>query len=104
MKANSAVYSDRAHFGNLRKTRKRPSRRWRKIVPPSYEIGYAVDDSEHADELRCIAAPIRFNKQIVGSIGISAPAPRLADSLYAKYGKEVCAIADKIGESLRNSE
>jgi IclR family acetate operon transcriptional repressor len=67
------------------------------------EIGYAVDDSEHADELRCIAAPIRFNKQIVGSIGISAPAPRLPDNLYAEYGKEVCAIADKIGESLRNS-
>jgi DNA-binding IclR family transcriptional regulator len=69
-----------------------------------HDIGYAVDDSEHADELRCIAAPIRFNKQIVGSIGISAPAPRLPDSLCLDYGKEVCAIADKIAVSLRNSE
>ena len=68
------------------------------------ETGYAVDDSEHADELRCIAAPIRFNKQIVGSIGISAPAPRLPDGLCSEYGKEVCAIANKIGEALRNSE
>ena len=63
-----------------------------------------MDDSEHADDLRCIAAPIRFNKQIVGSIGISAPAPRLPDRLCSDYGKEVCAIADKIGDSLRNSE
>lgn len=68
------------------------------------EIGYAVDDSEHAEDLRCIAAPIRFKKRTVGSIGISAPAPRLPDTLYAEYGKEVCAIADKIAESLRNSD
>jgi DNA-binding IclR family transcriptional regulator len=69
-----------------------------------HEIGYAVDDSEHAEDLRCIAAPIRFNKRIVGSIGVSAPAPRLPENLYAEYGKQVCAIAHKIGESLRNSE
>jgi DNA-binding IclR family transcriptional regulator len=68
------------------------------------DTGYALDDSEHADDLRCIAAPIRFNKQIVGSIGISAPTPRLPESLYAEYGKEVCAIADKIGDSLRITE
>jgi DNA-binding IclR family transcriptional regulator len=69
-----------------------------------HELGYAVDDSEHADDLRCIAAPIRFNKQIVGSIGVSAPAPRLPDTLYSEYGKQVCAIADKIGDSLRSAE
>jgi DNA-binding IclR family transcriptional regulator len=69
-----------------------------------HEMGYAIDDSEHVEDLRCIAAPIRFNNQIVGSIGISAPASRLPDSLYSQYGEEVCAIANKIGDSLRNSE
>ena len=68
-----------------------------------HDLGYAVDDSEHSDDLRCIAAPIRFNNQIVGSIGISAPASRLPDRLYSEYGEEVCAIANKIGASLGNS-
>ncbi len=68
------------------------------------EMGYAIDDSEHAEDLRCIAAPIRVNNQIVGSIGISAPTSRLPDNLYSQYGKEVCTIANKIGDSLRNSE
>jgi DNA-binding IclR family transcriptional regulator len=69
-----------------------------------HEIGYAIDDSEHAEDLRCIAAPIRFNNQIVGSIGVSSPVPRLPDSLYSEYGEEVCAIANKIGDLLRDAE
>lgn len=69
-----------------------------------HEIGYAIDDSEHAEDLRCIAAPIRFNSQIVGSIGVSSPIPRLPESLYSEYGEEVCAIARKIGDSLRDAE
>lgn len=67
------------------------------------EKGYAVDDSEHADDLRCIAAPIRFKEHIVGSIGISAPASRLPDSLAPEYAEYVCLIAKRIGESLLNS-
>lgn len=69
-----------------------------------HESGYAIDDSEHADDLRCIAAPIRFNNQIVGSIGISAPASRLPDRLFSEYGEEVCTIARKIAASIRDSE
>jgi DNA-binding IclR family transcriptional regulator len=69
-----------------------------------HERGYAIDDLEHYEDLRCIAAPIRLNNQIVGSIGISAPASRLPDTLYSKYGEKVCAIANKIGASLHNVE
>ncbi|MBT9332324.1 IclR family transcriptional regulator [Paracidobacterium acidisoli] len=68
------------------------------------EMGYAIDDSEHAEDLRCIAAPIRFNNHVIGSIGISAPVSRLPDSLYSEYGEKVCVIANKIGGLLRNSE
>ncbi len=66
--------------------------------------GYAVDDSEHADDLRCIAAPIRFNDQIVGSIGISAPASRMPSNRTHENAEYVCLIAERIGESLRIAE
>jgi len=50
--------------------------------------------------VRCIAAPIRFGADIVGSIGISAPASRFAKSAYPAYARKVRGIADRIGESL----
>lgn len=64
------------------------------------EQGYATDDSEYAAELRCIAAPIRFGKDIVGSIGISAPLQRFAKSLYPEYAEKVCSVAARIGKTL----
>ena len=62
--------------------------------------GYATDESEYAAEMRCIAAPIRLGNQIVGSIGISAPASRFPKDLYPEYGMKVCSIAARIGELL----
>lgn len=62
--------------------------------------GYATDDSEYGPEMRCIAAPIRFGDNIVGSIGISAPASRFAKNAYPEYGEKVCLVAARIGEFL----
>jgi IclR family acetate operon transcriptional repressor len=64
------------------------------------ERGYATDESEYAPDLRCVAAPIRLGTDIVGSIGISAPASRFTKSLYTNYGAKVCDVAARIGESL----
>lgn len=63
--------------------------------------GYACDDGEFQEGIRCVAAPIRTeNGIIVGSIGISAPAPRLPDGQYRVYGAQVRAIANQISARL----
>jgi len=63
--------------------------------------GYACDDGEFQEGIRCVAAPIRAESgMIVGSIGISAPAPRLPDERYKVYGAQVRTIADEISARL----
>jgi DNA-binding IclR family transcriptional regulator len=67
------------------------------------ERGYATDESEYTSEMRCVAAPIRVGNDIVGSIGISAPATRFAKSLYNDYGTKIRNVATRIGEALGQS-
>jgi len=63
--------------------------------------GYATDDAEFREGLRCVAAPIRTQKgMIVGSIGISAPLERFPIERYAECGKQVQAVADEISARL----
>jgi DNA-binding IclR family transcriptional regulator len=62
--------------------------------------GYATDDSEYIPGVRCIAAAIRIGDDIVGSIGISAPASRFAKTSYPEYAKKVCSVAGRISEYL----
>jgi DNA-binding IclR family transcriptional regulator len=66
--------------------------------------GYAIDEAEFLGGVRCVAAPIRFANEIVGSIGISAPESRFAKSAIADYAKKVCRVAERIGESLTPDE
>ncbi|MDJ1434057.1 IclR family transcriptional regulator [Halostagnicola sp. A-GB9-2] len=43
------------------------------------ERGFAVDNEERLEGLRCIAVPIRFNPETIGAISISAPTARIDD-------------------------
>jgi DNA-binding IclR family transcriptional regulator len=64
--------------------------------------GFAVDDGEDVEELRCVAAPIRDEEgAIVASIGISAPVTRFPTSRYTATARHVSDAARKIGASLR---
>jgi DNA-binding IclR family transcriptional regulator len=67
------------------------------------ERGYAIDDAEYAPDLRCIAAPIRFGSDIVGSIGISVPASRFSKDMYHDYGEKVRIVAESISDSFTQS-
>lgn len=67
------------------------------------KLGCAIDNSEHAEDVACVAAPIRFHQQIVGSIGVSGPLTRLSDGLLHEYAELVRTTANRIGESLCNS-
>lgn len=45
------------------------------------ERGYAIDDAETEDGLRCVAVPIRdFRNEVVGAISISGPEGRICNS------------------------
>jgi IclR family acetate operon transcriptional repressor len=69
------------------------------------ERGYALDEAEFLEGMRCVAAPIRLNSgMIVGSIGISAPASRFLKEHYPAHSKCVIQCAKKIGQLLSASE
>ncbi len=63
--------------------------------------GFAVDDEEEHEGVRCIGAPIRdANGQVVGSVGISAPVVRIPDKAIRKLGARVIAAANAISAEL----
>jgi IclR family acetate operon transcriptional repressor len=67
--------------------------------------GYAVDEAEYMEGMRCVASAIRLGDgMIVGSIGISAPASRFLKEHYPAHSKRVIQCATKIGELLSLSE
>lgn len=63
--------------------------------------GFALDDGEYIEEVRCIAAPIRdLGGEIVASVGISAPVTRLQNRGLARVAAEVKKTAEAISASL----
>lgn len=63
--------------------------------------GFATDDGEFIDGLRCVAAPIRDRDGLViASIGISAPMMRFPKGRYRSTGELVSRVAKTIGASL----
>jgi IclR family transcriptional regulator, acetate operon repressor len=61
--------------------------------------GYATDESEYLEGVRCLAAPIRDKEgTVIASIGISAPSSRFPARLDAGYSKHVTETAREIGK------
>lgn len=54
--------------------------------------GFSVDDGEYLEDVRCVAAPVRDRGGLViGSVGVSAPATRMAggrDSVMARHVRD----------------
>lgn len=68
------------------------------------EQGYATDDAEYTDGIRCVAAPIRTDEGlIIASIGISAPVSRFSKDFYRVGGEQVLEIAEQVRASLTTS-
>jgi DNA-binding IclR family transcriptional regulator len=63
--------------------------------------GFATDDGEFIEGLRCVAAPIRDEDgHVVASIGISAPSTRFPRSRYRAAGELVARVAKAVAASL----
>jgi DNA-binding IclR family transcriptional regulator len=61
--------------------------------------GYATDESEFLDGVRCVAAPIRDRDGgVIASIGISAPLTRFPSERSAEYATRVSDTAKQIGD------
>jgi len=60
--------------------------------------GYAIDDGERLEGLRCIAAPIKDSSDgVLGSISVSAPASRVSDDdLHGRLPERVLSAANVI--------
>jgi DNA-binding IclR family transcriptional regulator len=73
-----------------------------KVCARTRTRGFAIDDGEDVEEVRCVAAPIRDEDgTVVASIGISAPMTRFPISRYAATARRVSNAARKISASLR---
>jgi IclR family acetate operon transcriptional repressor len=63
--------------------------------------GYAIDEAEYVEGVRCMAAPIRDKDEtVIASIGISAPIARLPRERYSTCAKQVVRIAQEISGTL----
>lgn len=59
--------------------------------------GFAMDDSEYIEGVRCVAAPVRDREgAMIASVGISAPASRLPKEREKEYARRVVAVASEI--------
>lgn len=63
--------------------------------------GYAIDDYESEQGIRCVAAPIRdYTGQVVAAVSISGPHTRIRPERDRELGEMVCQTARQISASL----
>ncbi len=61
------------------------------------ERGYAIDDEENIEGLRCVAAPVRNGETVLGAISITGPASRITDDyLHGELAESVQRAANVI--------
>jgi IclR family acetate operon transcriptional repressor len=61
--------------------------------------GFATDESEYLEGVRCIAAPIRDRDgAVIASIGISTPAARFSKEREKEHAQRVLAAAAEVAE------
>lgn len=65
------------------------------------EQGYAVDNMEHEEGVRCVAGPIRdYTGKVIASMSISGPAFRINENNTPNIAKKVKEYCDCISEEM----
>lgn len=65
------------------------------------ERGYAVDDEEFEEGLRCVGAPVRdHSSRVVAALSISGPAFRLMPDRWPALGRALIRAAEKLSAVL----
>jgi IclR family KDG regulon transcriptional repressor len=65
--------------------------------------GFAIDNEQAEEGVRCIAAPIWRDNQVVASIAITGPSTRVSKDMDEKNSMFVKPFSLKITESLTSS-
>lgn len=61
------------------------------------ERGYGIDDEENFDGLRCVAAPVTDNENVLGAISITGPSSRFTmDKIHGEFSDQVQRAANVI--------
>jgi len=64
--------------------------------------GYAIDDVEFDDDVRCIAAPVfDYRGKLVGAMGISGPAARLTLDRINHLSPQIIQCAQQLSDRLK---
>jgi len=67
--------------------------------------GYAIDDEEIADGVRCVGAPIlSATGAVLGALSIAGPAWRMTSERLELLGPEVAAAGRRVGAAIRPAE
>ena len=65
------------------------------------ERGYAVDNEEFEEGLRCIGAPVRDSSgKVVAAVSIAGPAFRLSEDKVVSLARVVVGVTDKLSSEL----
>ena len=65
------------------------------------EQGYAVDNMEHEEGVRCVASPIRdYTGKVIASMSVSGPAFRINESNIPNIAKKVKEYCDYISKEM----
>lgn len=63
--------------------------------------GFAIDNGETGESVRCVAAPIRdYTEQVVAAMSISGPQKQVTEERVPSLGESVCWAADLISRKL----
>lgn len=65
--------------------------------------GYAIDEGEHEDFVRCVAAPLIGPQGLVGAMSITAPAFRISDARVAELGLLISTHCAQISAQLERT-
>ncbi len=88
---------DGLHFKSRTKKTHTHADALKKELPTIREQGFAIDDEEYFDDVRCLAAPIRdASGLVVAAIGITGTHSRFSASRNQEVGQLVMAAAKEV--------
>ena len=65
------------------------------------KIGFAVDDEENSDGLRCIASPLfDSNSKVIGALSVSGPSARIEEQKFPNFGRVTLRTAKELTRAL----
>ena len=69
----------------------------RRILDDVRAAGYAIDDEESEDSMRCLAAPVRdISGKVIAAVGLAGPTVRLTKKALRAMAPEVVATGDAV--------